>query len=277
MNTNSKVVKTKELDSLLMDFHTLTNMKICIYNSKGEEVEYYPERFSSFCSRLREDKDKEALCMECDAKALRLCKETRKAQIYTCHAGLTECVVPVMDALGTIKGFIVIGQMRGAEGDCETPMLVGDTLNGSLSKEFSLLPIVPKDKLAAAVHILEVCAGYELLKKAVEEFEMGLETRIEEYVRKNIAENLCVENLCREFRLSRVELYNVIYRGYRCTPAGYVKARRLDFASELLKTTNLSVNKIASKCGIPDYNYFSKVFKRAFGVSPREYRKRADK
>ena len=277
MNTNSKVVKTKELDSLLMDFHTLTNMKICIYNSKGEEVEYYPERFSSFCSRLREDKDKEALCMECDAKALRLCKETRKAQIYTCHAGLTECVVPVMDALGTIKGFIVIGQMRGAEGACETPMLVGDTLNGSLSKEFSLLPIVPKDKLAAAVHILEVCAGYELLKKAVEEFEMGLETRIEEYVRKNIAENLCVENLCREFRLSRVELYNVIYRGYRCTPAGYVKARRLDFASELLKTTNLSVNKIASKCGIPDYNYFSKVFKRAFGVSPREYRKRADK
>lgn len=48
---------------------------------------------------------------------------------------------------------------------------------------------------------------------------------------------------------------------------------RLRRAAEMLKTTPDTVTEIAGRCGYSDPNYFSVVFSRKFGVSPREYRK----
>jgi two-component system sensor histidine kinase YesM len=50
---------------------------------------------------------------------------------------------------------------------------------------------------------------------------------------------------------------------------------RLDKASELLRTTPLTVAEIAQKIGYRDSNYFSKFFKQQFGVSPHGYRDNA--
>ena len=44
-------------------------------------------------------------------------------------------------------------------------------------------------------------------------------------------------------------------------------------ACDLLRNTEDRVSDIATEVGIPDYNYFTKVFKKAMGVTPREYRK----
>ncbi|MFR6640189.1 MAG: helix-turn-helix domain-containing protein [Christensenellales bacterium] len=41
----------------------------------------------------------------------------------------------------------------------------------------------------------------------------------------------------------------------------------------MLKTTPDTITEIAGRCGYSDPNYFSVVFSRKFGVSPREYRK----
>ncbi|MBQ3234585.1 MAG: helix-turn-helix domain-containing protein [Clostridia bacterium] len=54
----------------------------------------------------------------------------------------------------------------------------------------------------------------------------------------------------------------------------YIRKRRIEHAVYLLKTTNLQIQTIASKCGIVDVQYFSKLFKRQTGVSPTEYKKR---
>ncbi|MDY2850769.1 MAG: helix-turn-helix transcriptional regulator, partial [Candidatus Borkfalkiaceae bacterium] len=52
----------------------------------------------------------------------------------------------------------------------------------------------------------------------------------------------------------------------------YIQNERLEYAEELLKTTDLPVSAIAVKAGIPDYNYFSKVFRKRTGISPKAYR-----
>lgn len=52
----------------------------------------------------------------------------------------------------------------------------------------------------------------------------------------------------------------------------YVTAKRIDHAIFLLNSTNMQVQTIASYCGIPDVCYFSKIFKRATGKTPSEYR-----
>lgn len=52
----------------------------------------------------------------------------------------------------------------------------------------------------------------------------------------------------------------------------YINQRRMDLGAQLLKTTNLQVQTIAQHCGLSDTNYFSKLFKKHFGMTPRQYR-----
>ncbi len=55
----------------------------------------------------------------------------------------------------------------------------------------------------------------------------------------------------------------------------YLTETRIAYARQLLERTDLPIASVAAECGIPDNNYFARVFRRAEGVSPREYRLRA--
>jgi YesN/AraC family two-component response regulator len=56
------------------------------------------------------------------------------------------------------------------------------------------------------------------------------------------------------------------------TLTDYVNSRRIDQAARMLRSGTLQVQTVAQYCGIPDVNYFSKLFKRYIGVSPKEFR-----
>lgn len=53
----------------------------------------------------------------------------------------------------------------------------------------------------------------------------------------------------------------------------YANQLRIHQALQLLNSSSLSIQDIASYVGIYDYNYFTKVFKKEVGVAPTEYRK----
>lgn len=57
------------------------------------------------------------------------------------------------------------------------------------------------------------------------------------------------------------------------TLTDYVNRKRIEQAIFLLNTTNLQIQAIAQECGIPDVNYFTKLFKKQIGKTPSEYRK----
>lgn len=49
---------------------------------------------------------------------------------------------------------------------------------------------------------------------------------------------------------------------------------RIDYAKDLLETTNLSVKQISEKCGYSGESYFSRQFRKETGMSPIEWRKK---
>ena len=59
------------------------------------------------------------------------------------------------------------------------------------------------------------------------------------------------------------------------TVSAYVRDRRVHHAAHLLSTTGLQIQTVALHCGIMDVQYFSKIFKRKMGMTPREYREQA--
>lgn len=58
--------------------------------------------------------------------------------------------------------------------------------------------------------------------------------------------------------------------GYSLTE--YVLNKRVEYAKHLLRTTNLQIGTVALNCGILDFHYFCRIFKRATGKTPTEYR-----
>lgn len=56
------------------------------------------------------------------------------------------------------------------------------------------------------------------------------------------------------------------------TLTDYVNRKRVKHASFLLSTTHMQIQTIADCCGIPDVNYFIKIFKKYMGKTPKEYR-----
>ena len=57
------------------------------------------------------------------------------------------------------------------------------------------------------------------------------------------------------------------------TLTDYILQTRIAHAIYLLNTTQMSIQTIASQCGFDDGNYFTRIFKRTQGQSPRQYRK----
>ena len=262
----------QRLTNLLQDFYNLTGMKICIYDGGEEELCYYPEKLSSFCSLLRQDEKMNERCLQCDHHAFAQCKKTHEQYVYTCHAGLIECVSPILYD-GKILGYIVLGQVKTDETAPFSYLEEVSVSSKELEKRFRSLPTVSLDKLRSAVHVLDACAGYEYLKRIVSLSQNRIDVALDGYINERIADDLSVTKLCSAFQLSHSEIYSIFKEFFLSTPAEYVKTRRLQHACTLLKTTALPVNKVAVQCGIPDYNYFSKLFKKTLGISPREYRK----
>lgn len=262
------------LRHLLIDFYNLTGIKACIYDLDGNELCYYPTRLCHFCELLRQDSEMNARCLECDREAFHQCRTTASQYVYTCHAGLSECISPIFYEKRVV-GFIMIGQIRPS-----TPLdfsLIKSSLLESLIpallKGYDALPRISEDKLHSAFRILDACAGYELLKILMKNDLRPIDTALEEYIEEHIAAPFTVAQLASHFHLAHGELYRIFKDYFSSTPAEYIKKRRLSHATKLLRTTSLPVREIAIHCGIADYNYFSKVFRSELGTTPTAYRK----
>ena len=231
------------------------------------------KKLTDFCAILREDESMALHCKSCDKQAFATCRKTHKQYVYTCHAGLLECISPICYE-NAIIGFILLGQIKSDETAdfAKIENKFPAHLRERLRQAYANLPVTPFDKLSSATRILDACASYEHLKNLVKTNENKIDAALERYVRNNLSQPLSVPLLCSRFHLSHSEIYAVFKEYFDVTPAEYIKKSRLSHACELLKETALPVNKIAVQCGIPDYNYFSKVFKRTYGVAPREYR-----
>ena len=57
------------------------------------------------------------------------------------------------------------------------------------------------------------------------------------------------------------------------TLTDYVNANRIEYAKKLLRSTLLPVQDVAAACGIPDVHYFTRLFRRITGMTPREWRR----
>ena len=65
-----------------------------------------------------------------------------------------------------------------------------------------------------------------------------------------------------------------IFKKYLClSPIDFLNAYRLEVSSYLLRKTDKSITEIATECGFGHLSYYSELFARRYGCTPRQYRK----
>lgn len=94
------------------------------------------------------------------------------------------------------------------------------------------------------------------------------------YMHENLAVPMSIERLADMEHLG-VSRYRTLFRAATgMSPIAYLTEMRMKRAAELLIHTGMSVADVALSVGYEDPQYFSRVFRRVWGVSPAVYGKR---
>lgn len=95
---------------------------------------------------------------------------------------------------------------------------------------------------------------------------------VKEYIEEHIQEKISVGDLANLIHINEQHLMRIFKRETGQSVVEYITERRIIIASNLLKDTNHTINFIADCVGCENYSYFTKLFKRFTGFTPREYR-----
>jgi len=92
------------------------------------------------------------------------------------------------------------------------------------------------------------------------------------YIWEHIEQTIQIDDLADIMFLSPRRFRDVFQMATGQTPARYISGLRLDTAKELVRQTRMPIARIADKMGYGNQFYFSKVFKRKYGLPPLAYR-----
>ncbi|XID93124.1 response regulator [Paenibacillaceae bacterium WGS1546] len=98
--------------------------------------------------------------------------------------------------------------------------------------------------------------------------------RVQQYLREHFHEDISLEQLAKQFNFSSAYLSKIFLKHAGEAPSKYIAALRINEAKRLLKQRkDLPVKTVGEQVGYSDPFYFSRIFKQATGMTPREYQK----
>jgi AraC-like DNA-binding protein len=103
------------------------------------------------------------------------------------------------------------------------------------------------------------------------EFEPGFADEVEQYLRKNIAQNVKTSEIARYMKVSESSLNHKFKDKTGTSPINRLIEIRMDFAKSLLLKGE-KLKNIADMIGFYDEYHLSKTFKKQLGISPRAFK-----
>ena len=98
--------------------------------------------------------------------------------------------------------------------------------------------------------------------------------KIARFIRDNYHKPITSKKLAEEFNIHENTIAKYMKRYYNVTALEYLNTHRLEQARILLLKTDESIQSISEQCGFSDGSYFSSAFKKTYGLSPLNYRKK---
>ena len=101
----------------------------------------------------------------------------------------------------------------------------------------------------------------------------GFVSRLYEYFNNHLSEKITLDMITSEFGVNRNTLNKICVDETGMTCMAFLNDHRMSLAGYWLSDTDIPVFEIAKRLSFDDPNYFNKVFRKATGKSPTQYRK----
>lgn len=109
--------------------------------------------------------------------------------------------------------------------------------------------------------------------KKIEENVNVVEAAIH-YMKETVERHVTIQEVINYIGYSPTRFHTLFKKQTGSTPLSYFNQLKMQWACKLLRETDMKMNQICFKIGIEDSLYFSRLFSKNMGMSPREYRRR---
>lgn len=206
-----------------------------------------------------------------------------EGRAHVCHAGLVECVYPIMEK-GSLKWVFFAGPkipVRGLSLDKTMPLsTIADSISNRVKEKDYLLDQFELDsimeglrQLASRIQVWHqnYLKGHEniTLKKSRKETLLH-------YLQLNFKKEIGLSHIALLFNISESRAAHITKEEFGDTFIALLQNIRLKSACTLLQNSELKIENIATECGFQDVSYFYKVFKAKFKMSPGKYKKQSN-
>ena len=125
-----------------------------------------------------------------------------------------------------------------------------------------------------AILILLICRKDHVSYELVDQQNSSREChKAKCYIEANYHDKITLDSLAANCNLTKYYLSHKFSELYGKSPIAYLTEVRIAVAKDLLKTTNHSIEEIASATGFSSSSYFSQTFQKICAMSPQQYRR----
>ncbi len=275
MNTAYHIVVKDDVQNIIDHFCYCFNIRILFYYPDGTIMKIGLNRpDSGFCRLLRYKLYNVETCLTMDETKRKEAEKSKKLITYTCYAGLTECVIPIY-AHNHHLGYAMIGQFR--ETDHAAPQVLSDwnELFGTdeLVQEFQTLPYYRRESVNHIIGLFRMLVDY-IVQKELLSLKSGLIIdKISKYIDENIDRPILITEAAEQVQKSISGLSHLIKEYTGKSFKQYYIEKKIEHAKRLfLDEPDKTIADVAEQVGYRDPFYFSRIFRKYCGKSPREYR-----
>jgi YesN/AraC family two-component response regulator len=177
------------------------------------------------------------------------------------------------DPLRNMKNYSVIINTlfrKAAENGGVHPIYI-NSLSSDFAKKIELLQSV-RDVPKFMIDMFKAYCNL-VNKHSVKDFSPLIQKAII-YIDTDLTENLSLHLIAKKCNVSDGHLSASFHKETGKTITDFINLRKIEHAKKLLKSTNLQIQTISQHCGILDIHYFTKLFKKYEGISPKQYREK---
>lgn len=209
-----------------------------------------------------------------------------------CQLVISDVMMPQMD------GFELTARIRKSEQWNHLPIILLTALTDQdkyirgISRGANLYLSKPFSPSVLVAHALQLVSQHQRVQTSVVAAAQGeipqvvvsdirdknFLHQVDDIISRHLSdENLSVETITDGLNIGRSKFFEKMKALMDMTPRDYILKRRMDYAVELLKEGKLGIAEIAYKTGFGHPPYFTRVFKKYFGVTPSEFIKRGER
>lgn len=137
---------------------------------------------------------------------------------------------------------------------------IGEISKVNNVEELSYLILKMLDKFGENVFNLIDSKNPQIIKKALN------------YINQNYTDNLTLESVANFIHLNPSYFSTIFKREVGMSFSDYLNKIRIEASKRLLGTTGISILEVALSAGFEDQSYYSKVFKKIVGITPKKFR-----